>query len=600
MTFAVCTPLVPGGTTLAIRHEILSKKIDAGAYHPTWGGYITTESGLSWIDTEQDDAKPIHLCGPLAIRAMVRTTDGDDWGLDLSWSDPDGVPHQWGMPLSLAGGDGVEIRKVLLAGGLLLTANRKGREKLLEYLATVRVPFRAIGVHRPGWTGNQYLLPPDLVVGGQGGDRVVFQSFSPAANPFQQKGSLSDWQEEVARHCVGNTRVVLAVSAAFAGPLLRPLEEDTFGIHFGGGSTTGKTSTVTVACSVWGGGSNGYVLSWRATGNGLEGQALLHNDGLLGLDELGQGNGKEAGDIVYMLGNGTGKLRARESGLARNVYSWRLVYLSSGEKGLSGKLAEAGLQVQAGQGVRLLEIPAECGANGIWEALHGFADGRAISEHLLHHCRANYGTPIRAFLAEVVPNLNELLPSLRKIRVDFAMAVVPSGSDGQVRRVAARFGLVAAAGELARACGVLPWEEGEAIRSAAACFAGWREQRGTDGSFERHEGVQAVLSFLESHGPSRFEAYWEGGDERYPIRNRAGYRRRNPDGGWDYLVFPSIFKGEVMKGHDCRTVLAELERLGILDKPKTGWAKQVSLSSVEKVKFYCLRPWAAHEQMGVQ
>ena len=48
-----------------------------------------------------------------------------------------------------------------------------------------------------------------------------------------------------------------------------------------------------------------------------------------------------------------------------------------------------------------------------------------------------------------------------------------SGADvlsSQTRRVAKRFALVAAAGELAAAFGVLPWDRGEASRYAAACF----------------------------------------------------------------------------------------------------------------------------------
>jgi uncharacterized protein (DUF927 family) len=597
VTITALKPIMAGGGSAdRLRAEITAMKIQGEPSYPTWGGFYYTDGGLHWVDPEDDAAKPVHLCGPLAIRAMVRTHEGNDWGLDLAWSDPDGVPHQWAMPLSVTGGDGVEVRKALLSGGLRVAASRRGREKLTEYLSTVRVPSRALGVHRPGWTGKLYLLPPDLVVGGSGDDRVVFQSLSPISNPFRVSGTLVEWQSQVARYCVGNSRVALALCAGFAAPLLRPTGEDSFGVHFGGSSSTGKTTAVNVACSAWGGGPEGYALSWRATANGIEGQATLHNDGLLALDELGQVSGKEAGDITYLLGNGVGKARARDSGLPQAVFTWRLVYLSSGEMGLATKMAEAGEVIKAGQTVRLLELPADCGPHGVWEDLHGFEDGRSFSQHLAHHARINYGTPIRSYLGEVVPHLEALLPGIRRIGLDFVSAFVPAGSDGQVRRVAARFGLMAAAGEVARACGVLPWPEGEAIRAAAVCFAVWRDRRGTDGALERHEGVQAVLAFLEAHGPSRFEACWEPADNRFPVRNRVGYRKKNPGGGWDYLVFPAAFRDEVAKGHDLRTVLAELARLGILEKAKAGWAKQVSISAVEKPKVYYLRPWVALQQ----
>jgi hypothetical protein len=58
---------------------------------------------------------------------------------------------------------------------------------------------------------------------------------------------------------------------------------------------------------------------------------------------------------------------------------------------------------------------------------------------------------------------------------------LPKGADGQVSRVARRFGLVAAAGELATGLGVLPWPEGEAERAAARCFGDWLRARGGAG-----------------------------------------------------------------------------------------------------------------------
>lgn len=106
---------------------------------------------------------------------------------------------------------------------------------------------------------------------------------------FRQAGTLESWQENVARYAVGNSRLVLAISAAFAGPLVGPCSAEGGGLHFKGASSTGKSTALHVAGSVWGGGdSNGYVRSWRATANGLEGVSMGHCDTLLCLDELSQ------------------------------------------------------------------------------------------------------------------------------------------------------------------------------------------------------------------------------------------------------------------------------------------------------------------------
>ena len=42
-----------------------------------------------------------------------------------------------------------------------------------------------------------------------------------------------------------------------------------------------------------------------------------------------------------------------------------------------------------------------------------------------------------------------------------------------MQRAAKRFGLIAAAGELAIALEILPWEEGTALKAATACFEAW-------------------------------------------------------------------------------------------------------------------------------
>ena len=60
--------------------------------------------------------------------------------------------------------------------------------------------------------------------------------------------------------------------AAFAAPLLHHTRSESGGYHFVGPSSTGKSTALIVAGSVWGGGgTGGYVRSWRTTANGLEG-----------------------------------------------------------------------------------------------------------------------------------------------------------------------------------------------------------------------------------------------------------------------------------------------------------------------------------------
>ena len=88
----------------------------------------------------------------------------------------------------------------------------------------------------------------------------------------------------------------------------------------------------------------------------------------------------------------------------------------------------------------------------------------------------------------------------------FREQYAPKGADGQVLRVADRFGLVAAAGELACGFGVVPWQPGEALEAVRQCFADWFDSRGGTEAGEVQAGISQVRLFIENHGDFRFES----------------------------------------------------------------------------------------------
>jgi uncharacterized protein (DUF927 family) len=234
------------------------------------------------------------------------------------------------------------------------------------------------------------------------------------------------------------------------------------GIHFRGSSSIGKTTALHVAGSVWGGSdSGGFVRSWRATTNGLEAVAAHHNDALLCLDELSQLNGREAGEVAYMLANGSGKSRATREARARKPAKWRLLFLSSGELSVADKVAEdmRGRRLTAGQQVRVVDIPADTGTrHGLFEELHGLPEAGSLAKHLMAASRAHYGHAARAFIEAIAPRLDEVIKDVKAVTAGFVDKLAPAKADGQVKRVAGRFALIAAAGETAAANGIVPGE----------------------------------------------------------------------------------------------------------------------------------------------
>lgn len=171
----------------------------------------------------------------------------------------------------------------------------------------------------------------------------------------------------------------------------------------------------------------------------------------------------------------------------------------------------------------------------------------------------------------------------------FVQAYCPEEADGQVKRAANRFGLVAAAGELAVSMGVLPWPQDEATRAAAACFHAWLEQRGGTGALELSRGVAQVQRFFQAHGESRFSLVSDKVSGP-TTKDRAGFRRQSgPDGdeGWEYLVFPEVFKQEVCAGYDSKALARELARLGLLVPGGDGKTScVVKLPNLRKARYY--------------
>ena len=529
-------------------------------------------------DTRETIVEWHWLCSRLEVAADTRSANNEDWGRLLVVTDRDGKLHDWAMPMSMLAGDGTAYRERLLSLGLVLSPARYAREWLAEYIQTARPEGKARAVNRLGWAGRAFVMP-DATIGDTSGERLLLQTSGAGAHAFRVSGTLAEWQQQVAAPCAGNSRLVLALSAAFAAPLLSLTGAESGGFHYRGKSSGGKTTALVVAGSVWGGGRlKGYIKSWRTTDNGLEGVAAGHCDALLCLDELSQVDAKAAGAAAYMLANGAGKSRAGRGGECREATEWRLLFLSNGEISLADKMAEdgKGRHVAAGQAVRVIDLPADAGAGmGLFENLHGAPSGDAFSRQLKDACGRFYGTAARAFLAAVTGKIDETADAVAAFMADFVARHVPAGADGQVSRAAARFALVAAAGELAIRVGIVPWPEGEASNAAARCFQDWLSGRGGTGAAETTAGIAAVRRFIELHGESRFTRWGDGQSDTddNPLRatvNRAGFRRAAAHGGTEYFILPEVWKSEVCAGHDAVTVARALAAAGMLKVGSDG------------------------------
>jgi uncharacterized protein (DUF927 family) len=329
-----------------------------------------------------------------------------------------------------------------------------------------------------------------------------------------------------------------------------------------------------------------------------------HSDCLLVLDEISEVSPKEVGACAYMLANGSGKSRAARDGSPRPVFTWRLMFISSGELSLADKVSEDNRQrATAGQQVRVLDVPANAGAGlGVFQKLHKYTNSRDFADGLRAATRNYYGTAARTFIAGFIKRRGELSKLACELRDGFIKERCLNGADSQVYRGSSHFGLIAAAGELATQLGVTGWPEGTATNAVADVFAAWLKRRGHKGAIEIAEGIKAVRRFFILN-PSRFAdakeqarpLFSDPTDPPPPpsgVKTASGSIVINRVGFEDsqfFWVYPEAFRSEIVRGFDSSAIAhALVERGLILPDPngKTTCSKW-DPASKRKTRLFC-------------
>jgi uncharacterized protein (DUF927 family) len=548
----------PAKTTLLTSDKTGDSSLLEDKKHPTKHTtehahfFRVNETGVFYLI----DDEPRWICSQLRVKALIRDKSSENWGRLLEFYDADGQLHTWAMPMEMLKGSGEELRGELLRLGLEIAMSAKTRHLLTEYIISSRPQSRARCVTRTGWHPPVFVLP-DCTIGRCHKNEVVLFQSENRARDYKQSDTLENWQQEISMRCIGNSRLIFAVSCAFAAMLLTPANKESGGINLVSESSTGKTTALRVAASVYG--APDYLHRWRATANGLEALATLRSDTLLILDELAQVDSKEVGGIAYMLANGSGKARAGKNGQARSRTEWRLLFLSAGEISLEQHLQEAGKRVKAGHEVRLVDMPADAGKGmGIFENLHGYESAAIFSQALANATSQYYGVAARSFLETITTATHfiSLSEVIKKLSKQFITHNLPKNASGQVHRVCERFALIAAAGELASSYGITQWPADEANQAISQCFCDWLVQRGGIENQEKSLILSQVRRFFEAHGESRFT---DLNGQNVRTINRVGFKKIDlANEATTYYVMPETLKNEICAGLDYRSVTRTL------------------------------------------
>lgn len=530
---------------------------------------------------QREEQEPVMvdewICSPLFVDATTSDKEDDKYGFLLRYVSRRSVWKKWAMPAEMLASDGSDALGVLLSGGVEISQHKK--KEVLRYIASQHPKRHMRAATSTGWHDGAFVLPDEVI----GADDVWFQATGRTA-PYGTAGTLEGWQAGVAAIANGNPLVMLSISAGFAGTLLAPLCIDGAGLHIFGDSSTGKTTALVAGISVWGGHS--FRRQWRATANGLEGAGTMHTDTLLALDEIGECAPRDLYEAAYALANGTGKSRANKHGEARTAAQWRVFVLSTGETTISARITAGGIEAKAGQGLRILDIPV-AGKYGLFDSLCGVDSGAKLSDALRDAAAKHYGHAGRIFvrrMAEARTQGVDLSSRLSEVLGRF------DAPDGQERRAARVLAVASLAGELAIEFGITSWQQGEPTNAGIRAFKHWQAQRASGGRSAEHCGiVQAISDFIDSCGDARFSDIDMIGTPLTPIRDRAGYWKR--EGGKRLFLFTSAGMKEAIKGYDLNRALAALDAVGAIAR-KAGGKNSVPLSTPDgrKTRLYVIDP----------
>ncbi|WP_052744580.1 DUF927 domain-containing protein [Streptomyces odonnellii] len=380
---------------------------------------------------------------PLVITATFEDPEGDQY-VELSWID-----RSLGRPRRIS--------------RIVSRETAKRGRKLIEYLGSAGLPavegdaravekwlaeFEARNVGRipseqlARWLGWQD--DGTFVASPEDGIKVdvPFEEQRGPARAHARKGTLDGWRDTVAQ--LANYPVPrVAVAAALAAPLLKPLGLNSFTLDISSRSTKGKTTALQCALSVWADPSEhaSAMSNWRTTLYAIEKRLNLVRGIVTVFDEtMAVTDDSLIDEVLYQLPMNHGK--ARSGGAFGNMLPWETILLSSGER------PALSFTTSQGAAARILGTTIAPFGDGGGPAAAAARDG-VLTHH--GHAGPEFVRYILSGLAQ--PNGREALKQRhRQLTEEFR------GSGDMTNRRAPMVAVLVLAESLACGTGLLPYE----------------------------------------------------------------------------------------------------------------------------------------------
>ncbi|HEY0319470.1 MAG TPA: DUF927 domain-containing protein [Pyrinomonadaceae bacterium] len=332
-----------------------------------------------------------------------------------------------------------QLLAMLAGSGAPVTSNNA--RHVTSYLAAFEhafgatLPSRKV-ISRFGWEtpGSIFFLPGAVsevdFMPAKDGDAALFRAYA------SRRGTLRGWLH-LTRTIAEEGLMIpqVAILTCFVPPLQGKLRIPNFILDINGGTSTGKSTSLKLAASVYGSfiDPDSMVMQWMNTKVAVEQLASLCSDLPIFLDDAQHCQDELKRSVIYMIANGKGKGRAARGGGLDEVTTWHTVALSTSEEPLHESSPHEGARG------RILPVggatnPFPLGSSSLVQSLeraaalnHGFA-GEAFVRHISNWTDSDWSRWHRRYL-EICKEL--LMGSSSNVvgRVSGYIAAIQTGAE---------------------------------------------------------------------------------------------------------------------------------------------------------------------------
>jgi hypothetical protein len=292
------------------------------------------------IKVSQDGSRARGILGhPMVVSSVTTDKASGKVMLDISWQLHLGGRWKTKTIDKECFGSKSKAASIMAGWGTSVTANNI--PGVLDWLTAYQgintgiIPAKK-SLSRLGWYEDEFVLPYETIRADNEEALVFAHANSDSAGVYSsvcQSGTMDGWTESIA-HIAEYPLVVLGIYASLASAALHVLApgEGNPVIDWAYRTSTGKTTTLRIASSVWG--DDHLMVSWDGTVRGIVALAEAFSHIPLILDDTKKARTSRRGsyvtELLYALSGGSESVRSSPTGI-RATSRFQTIVLSTGE-----------------------------------------------------------------------------------------------------------------------------------------------------------------------------------------------------------------------------------------------------------------------------